>query len=258
MNNLNLIKNKDWEKLYYLLLKTGSQESLDSYIDTVIKELDEIIPYYAANFFTYSHNLSITNNVQTVNISKRALREYEDYYYTLDDIKQKTFNQKSPIKSTDIMDYSKWQHSEYFNDFLYYNNLYYSCGIDIHYKDKLLGTIGLFREKSDPDYNNKDLNLLNVLKGHMGNQMFKLNIIEEMKLNTEDDILAKLKTGEKIYNLTDREREIVNHVMDGKNNKQLADELYISINTVKKHLNNIFRKTDVNNRTELTSLIFSL
>ena len=258
MKNLDLIKNKDWEKLYYFLLKAGSKNSLDNYIDIVMKEMDNIIPYYAANFFTYNQTTQGLNKLQSKNISQKAIWEYENYYYAIDDIKEKTFNQKIPIKSTEIMDYREWGKTEYFNDFLSTNNLYYSCGVDIHYKNKLLGTIGLFREKTDPDYNKKDLHILDVLKGQMANQMFKLNTIEMMKKNTNKEVDKKLAKSEQVFNLTDREVELINHLIDGKNNKQLADELYISINTVKKHLNNIFRKTEVNNRTELTSLIYSL
>jgi hypothetical protein len=50
------------------------------------------------------------------------------------------------------MDYKSWSTTEYFNDFLAKNYLYYSCGIDIHFENKLLGTIRLFRNKADNDF----------------------------------------------------------------------------------------------------------
>ena len=256
---MNFLNNKDWEKLYNFLLVVGSTNSLDNYVDTVIKEMEKIIPYYAVNFFTYSEQNRVPDKLHYINISDRTIWEYENYYHTLDDIKEKTFNQKHPIKSTDIMDYKRWENTEYFNDFLNYNNLYYSCGVDIHYQDKLLGTIGLFRESSDPDFVLKHLYILNILKDYMANQMNKLNTIEKLKLlKKEKDIDLKLEISEQKYELTNREIEIIYHLLAGKNNKQLADDLYISINTVKKHLHNIFRKTEVNNRTELTSLIYGL
>ncbi len=254
---MDFLNKKDWEKLYNFLLVVGSKNSLDNYIDSVIKEMDKIIPYYAANFFTYSDKNIASNKLKYINISNKTIWEYENYYHALDDIKEKTFNQKHSIKSTDIMDYKKWENTEFFNDFLNYNNLYYSCGVDIHYQDKLLGTIGLFRESTDPDFVLKDLYILNILKDQMANQMYKLKTIEKLKLQQkEDNINLKLEISEKAYELTNREIEIIDHLLTGKNNKQLADDLYISINTVKKHLHNIFKKTEVNNRTELISLIY--
>jgi DNA-binding NarL/FixJ family response regulator len=51
--------------------------------------------------------------------------------------------------------------------------------------------------------------------------------------------------------LTDREREIVNGVMQGMRNKEIATQLGISEKTVKAHLRNIFRKLKVSRRAQL-------
>lgn len=50
--------------------------------------------------------------------------------------------------------------------------------------------------------------------------------------------------------LSNRELEILKLVAQGKSNKELASELFISINTVKVHLSNIFQKLNVSSRAE--------
>ena len=50
--------------------------------------------------------------------------------------------------------------------------------------------------------------------------------------------------------LTDREKEVLRLLALGKSNAEIAQELYISINTVTRHLTNIFLKTDTRNRVE--------
>jgi len=48
-----------------------------------------------------------------------------------------------------------------------------------------------------------------------------------------------------------RERQILNLIVQGKTNQEIADELYISIDTVKKYLRVLFDKFNVKNRTTL-------
>jgi DNA-binding NarL/FixJ family response regulator len=53
-----------------------------------------------------------------------------------------------------------------------------------------------------------------------------------------------------IEGLTDREREILDHVARGGRNQEIADVMNIGISTVRTHLRNIFRKLHVRSRTE--------
>jgi DNA-binding NarL/FixJ family response regulator len=51
--------------------------------------------------------------------------------------------------------------------------------------------------------------------------------------------------------LTSKEAEILQLVLKGHTNITIASELFISVNTVKRHLQNLYRKFDVSNRTSL-------
>ncbi len=59
------------------------------------------------------------------------------------------------------------------------------------------------------------------------------------------------------YDISKREKEIIDLILAGKNNKVIEDELYISYHTVKNHLYNIYKKFNVTNRGELILLIKS-
>ncbi len=52
--------------------------------------------------------------------------------------------------------------------------------------------------------------------------------------------------------LTTRETEILALIAEGKANKEIAADLFISVNTVKVHVSNIFQKIGVSSRTEAT------
>ena len=50
--------------------------------------------------------------------------------------------------------------------------------------------------------------------------------------------------------LTTREREILGLLAAGATNRAIADELFVTLDTVKKHVSHVFRKFGAMNRTE--------
>lgn len=54
--------------------------------------------------------------------------------------------------------------------------------------------------------------------------------------------------------LTDREKEVLNLVATGITNREVAQELFISVNTVKVHLRNVYTKLGADSRTEATMI----
>jgi DNA-binding CsgD family transcriptional regulator len=58
-----------------------------------------------------------------------------------------------------------------------------------------------------------------------------------------------------LVRLTMREQEIARLVCEGRSNQEIADELCLSLPTVKKHLHAVFRKLEVPSRTRLVALM---
>lgn len=56
------------------------------------------------------------------------------------------------------------------------------------------------------------------------------------------------------FKLTQRERQVLMHLSEGKSNASIAEALSISRTTVKNHLAQVFRKLSVSNRTEAAFL----
>lgn len=50
--------------------------------------------------------------------------------------------------------------------------------------------------------------------------------------------------------LSTRELEVLQYIAAGHSNKEIADRMYVSINTVKTHTSNIYNKLDVKRRTQ--------
>jgi ATP/maltotriose-dependent transcriptional regulator MalT len=57
-----------------------------------------------------------------------------------------------------------------------------------------------------------------------------------------------------ILGLTDREREVIEQVADGKTNREIADNLFLSPRTIDRHIARIFEKLGVHSRAAATSI----
>jgi DNA-binding CsgD family transcriptional regulator len=77
-------------------------------------------------------------------------------------------------------------------------------------------------------------------------------------LNTKSipDFISTLPDGDSIISsyselLSDREKEIFLLLYHGKRYKEIADSLFISVSTVKTHINHIYKKLDISRREDL-------
>ena len=81
----------------------------------------------------------------------------------------------------------------------------------------------------------------------MANRVFYMVKIDELARRVTLNIGAL----ERNFGLTKREIEILVNIFDGLRNAEIADKLFISEITVKKHLQHIFEKIGVNSRMTL-------
>jgi len=84
-----------------------------------------------------------------------------------------------------------------------------------------------------------------------GNKVSGIPLIKSGETKTDPDGLI-LK-----YNISKREMEVIRLICDGCTNKEIANNLFISIDTVKDHNSRIFLKTNIKNRTQLAKLFLS-
>jgi len=83
-----------------------------------------------------------------------------------------------------------------------------------------------------------------------GGNVLSSRIIQNLFENDEKDAVPGAPAASSQVNLTPRETDILELVIEGKSNKDVAEALFLSEKTVKAHLAAIFRKMGVSNRTQ--------
>ena len=84
-----------------------------------------------------------------------------------------------------------------------------------------------------------------------------LNQMSKRWLERAAEAASELVCGEAVlkFNISKREKEVVELIIAGKSNKEIAEELFISLSTVKDHIHRVFKKTGVNNRMLLANIL---
>lgn len=111
---------------------------------------------------------------------------------------------------------------------------YLLCGTDaIIFSDSLNETVGF------------------ALQQLIAGQLFLCSkSISQIKYSMQKEVCATKFNSGLLDMLTDREAEVLYSLTQGINYKQIAKLLFISESTVKTHINNIFTKLNVNDRTQ--------
>ncbi len=76
--------------------------------------------------------------------------------------------------------------------------------------------------------------------------------LPEIKLISEENNYENFYA---IYKITKREKDIVRLLLSGLSYEDIAKQLFITLETVKSHVNNIYRKSGVSSKIELSNLV---
>ena len=79
----------------------------------------------------------------------------------------------------------------------------------------------------------------------------------ELLMNAKVNIDTTKTNNENEYNLTEREKEILKHLVDGLEYKEIADLTTTSPNTVRNHITNIYKKLHVTSKAQAIRMVIN-
>ena len=81
--------------------------------------------------------------------------------------------------------------------------------------------------------------------------LLTLSIFLNIFLVLKQKKLAKKMRNNSLEKLTEQEQNIAKEILKNKTNKEIASDMFISVSTVKTHINNLYKKLNVNSREEI-------
>lgn len=81
--------------------------------------------------------------------------------------------------------------------------------------------------------------------------LLTLSIFLNIFLVLKQKRLAKSMLNNSLEKLTEQEQNIAQEILKNKTNKEIAIDMFISVSTVKTHINNLYKKLNVNSREEI-------
>ena len=145
------------------------------------------------------------------------------------------------FRSTDLVSPEVIEKSRIHREWESRIGVFYTATACIAADDILYGTISLMRSREHGDFTDEEMSVFEEVNQHLCNRFrlaFPSGVNRLMMDASVDPIAAK-------FSLTSREWEITCFLMQGYSRSSIAEKLCISVNTLKKHISNIYRKMNV-------------
>ena len=177
-----------------------------------------------------------------INMDPMNLRAYETYYQFHDPITPLMQRYQVAVRATDVLTHEALRKTEFFNDFLNKDGLYWGVNLYAWHQGQNLGDMRIWRDKRRENFTLDELRLLDMLQ-----PAFVTALARAQRPTLTNDLQLNILS----QRLTAREQETARLVTLGLPDKEIARTLKISTTTVRTHLQNVFRKVGVNNRAAL-------
>lgn len=245
---MNPMETSDWLVLNNIIYKIYTTQNLDQMRMNLLEQLKLMVDFDSADFFLAKKNgMQGLENPIFYNCDDDTASQYD----VLDYSRGIMYSGKSMVyRETDIISDDKRKQTEYYKKVYCPNNWHYALQMIVAKEKEFLGVITLYRTIGKDDFSYADVFLLDMLKDHLAFRLYQNRENEKPAMNK----LSIMEAVEQYY-LTKREEMVLRLLMKGVESEIIGEELAISVNTVKKHILNIYRKLGINNRVQLFKLI---
>ncbi|RTE67555.1 DNA-binding response regulator [Amphritea opalescens] len=178
-------------------------------------------------------------------------KQYEAAYSQMDPLNPERFtNRDDRVVTLDSqMSPHLLKQTIYYQEFMVPNNHRFVADMLFRHEGRIIAVLTMLREAGLGNYSTHELHLLRSLQPFLE---YSLNAVYLPHRNDERQSITDH------YALTERELDVLELLLSGSSNKEIALALGLGLATIKTHLHNIFQKVSVQSRSELIAKILPL
>lgn len=250
---MNTLEKNDFSLLSHIIYMIYNTNDLDQMRVQFLNLVKYIIPFATANFFLVKcdneekYSLSSPVNVNSLNNLElqKILEDYMKHCSELDCTHWICEAKKNiAYRTTDYVSEASLESTPYYKQMLLPYNVQYGAQIVLSHQEHCVGLCTLYRLKSDRNFSDNEMFFLDIIKEHLSVKLYKTMFSKVTQENNVNNYEEK-------YNLTKREGEILKMLLNGLDYCRITEELFITENTLRKHLQNLYAKIGIKSRWQL-------
>lgn len=255
----HMLAENDWIFLLQLIYRLNRIDDFSTFCLTFLQQIKILIPHTESRAYRMKRKAGEHYPYARICCSCGAntfsndfdVSKYEyfwaEYLYT---------PWSNVFRHSDIVNSKEFEETELYKNVYVPQNMHHAIKTVLIQDDHLLGVFALFRPKTDVDFSSQDVYVLNLLKDHLALRFSQLSGESGIVLSNSSQHTKLHKISDQ-FNLTKRECEILGMIINDTDENDICNKLCISSSTLKKHISNIYQKTDVSNRIQLHRLVNS-
>ena len=254
------IDSATWTALNELALAIHMASDVDMLQHETLEGAARLVPHRIAMFDlieTVGSDTPRYIHPASRGMDDRTLSDYYDHYASMDYTTWSFDLHKVGVyRDLDLVDVERRDATPIYREWMEPQGVYFGCTATLAHDDRPLGSITLFREHGAGDFTDAELAILLEIARHASVALANLypGGIKLESQGNSDPLDALIATRD----IQPREAEILRLMLAGRTNRQMADELFISESTVKKHVNAVYRKLGVKNRLGLMAIVHNV
>jgi len=189
----------------------------------------------------------------SINISEENLRSWNEYFRFVDPITFPMMQRRRPTVVTQVMCQSELSRTEFFNDFLLRDRMFWGANVYFYDRERCVGDVRIWRNRERGNFDTGELDILKMVEPAITAALSRLEWRNSAPMGEQSECAESFLQRE--GRLSKREAQVAWLVSCGCPDKEIQGRLLLAYPTVRFHLSNVFKKLRVTNRATLVGRV---